>query len=156
MDNLGKIGMIASEVLLKPGFRSADYLPEQIGVLLTNASSSLDADIKYFDTVRKIPSPSLFVYTLPNIVIGEICIRNNFKGENAFFVFSRFDANFIQLYVSDLLSKNLLEDCVCGWIEVMDQDYRAVLFLVEKKTTGSHDISFTIENINKIYQLENG
>ncbi len=156
MDNLGKLGMIASEILLKPGFHAADYLPEQIGVMLTNASSSLDTDIKYFETVRNIASPSLFVYTLPNIVIGEICIRNNFKGENAFFVFSRFDANFIQSYVSNLLAKNILEACVCGWIEVMDQDYKAVLLLVEKKTTRSQNMSFTIENINKIYQLENG
>ena len=30
------------------------------------------------------PSPALFVYTLPNIVTGEIAIRNKYYGETSF------------------------------------------------------------------------
>ncbi|MEO5996796.1 MAG: hypothetical protein ABIN89_08690 [Chitinophagaceae bacterium] len=156
MDNLSKLGMITSEVLLKPEFPARAYQPGDIGVVLANANSSLDTDIKYYETVRNIASPSLFVYTLPNIMIGEICIRNNFKGENAFFVFNRFDANFIGQYVSNLLHNNILKACICGWIELLEDKYSAFLCVVERKETGLNNLLFTIENINKIYPIENG
>ncbi len=156
MDNLSKFGILASEMLLKPGFLASGYNPDDIGVVLANASSSLDTDIKYFETANNIASPSLFVYTLPNIMIGEICIRNGFKGENAFFVFNRFDANFMEQYVSNLLNTNVLKVCICGWVELLDYKHYGVLFLVEKMATGMNDLLFTIENINNIYEIENG
>ena len=87
MDGLSKLGWLTTEVLLKDSLLNSKYLPEAIGVVLSNTNSSLDTDIKYYKSIKEIPSPSLFVYTLPNIVIGEICIRHNFKGENAFFYF---------------------------------------------------------------------
>jgi hypothetical protein len=68
--------------------------PYATGIVLSNSNASLDADIKYYDSVANIPSPALFVYTLPNIVIGEISIKHSFKGENAFFIFDSFDARF--------------------------------------------------------------
>ncbi len=46
MDNLSKLGMLASEVLLKPEFIASGYNPEEIGVVLANASASLDTDIR--------------------------------------------------------------------------------------------------------------
>ncbi len=103
MDNQSKLGWLASELLLKGNFHPAGYRPEDIAVVLSNANSSLDTDYKYMDTVADIPSPSVFVYTLPNIMIGEICIRTKFKGENAFFLFEAFDAGFLERYVHDLL-----------------------------------------------------
>lgn len=171
MDNLSKLGWIAAEFLLKGEFGADEYRPEEIGIVLANSSASLDTDIKYYETVKSIASPSLFVYTLPNIMIGEICIKNNIKGENAFFVFDHFDINFIKDYVSHLLQHDILKICICGWVELLDENYKAVLFLVEKavsaefpasKTSateaGMHSegisqrVLFTEENINKIYQ----
>lgn len=154
MDNLSKLGWLAAEVLLKDSLEAAKYQPEEIGVVLANASSSLDTDIKYYETAKDIASPALFVYTLPNIVIGEICIRHNFKGENAFFISDRFDAEFIEQYVSNLINNNILQACICGWVELLDDQYKTVLFLVEK--SGHPQLHFTKENINKTYQLENG
>src|SRR3979490_833264 len=71
MDNLSKLGWLAAEVLLKEGLQTGGYQAEEIGITLANANSSLDTDMKYFETVKEIPSPALFVYTLPNIMIGE-------------------------------------------------------------------------------------
>jgi len=155
MDNLSKLGWLASEILLKGSFREKVYEPETIGVVLANTNSSLDTDMKYYETVKDIASPALFVYTLPNTVIGEICIRQHFKGENAFFIFDEFDAGFIEKYVCNLINNNLLEACVCGWVELLGEHYKTVLFLVEKanETAG---ILFTKENIIKIYKSENG
>ncbi len=150
MDSLSKLGWLASEVLLENNGIQEKYKPEEVSVVFANASSSLDADIKYCNTIKDIPSPALFVYTLPNIVIGEICIRNGFKGENAFFIFDRFEVNFLQQYVASLMLQNTNKACIFGWVEVMDDAYEAALFLVEKNAAGKA-ISFTEENINKLY-----
>jgi len=150
MDNLSKLGWLASEILLNDSFNKNNYQPEDIGIVLANANSSLDDDIKYFDSTKDIASPSLFVYTLPNIVIGEICIRNNFKGEHAFFIQDAFDAGFMAQQVNYLLDKNMLQACICGWVDVFDQDYKAVLFFVEKEK-GEGSVLFSKKNMDDIF-----
>lgn len=150
MDNLSKLGWLASEILLKDSFIKENYQPGDTGLILSNASSSMDTDRKYRASVADFPRSSLFVYTLPNIVTGEICIRNNFKGEDAFFLFDAFNAGFIENYVSSLLDNNILQVCICGWIELLGEDYKAALFLVEK-LTGNKALSFTKEQMNNIF-----
>lgn len=149
MDNLSKLGWLANEVLLEGNFNKEKYKPEDIGIVLSNANSSLDTDIKYYETAKTIASPALFVYTLPNIVIGEISIRHHFKGENAFFIFEDFDAGFIEQYVSNLINNNILQCCICGWVDVLDDRYNATLFLIEKDKS-ANSVNFTKENLNKI------
>ena len=151
MDNLSKLGWLASEILLKDSFKKDNYRPEDIGLILSNTNSSLDTDQKYMESVNDFPRSSLFVYTLPNIVTGEICIRNNFKGENAFFVFDSFNAGFIENYVSSLLDNNVLQACICGWIELLGNEYKAVLFLVEKLKS-NEAVAFTKEQMNIIFE----
>lgn len=132
MDPLSRLGWLAAEVLLKD--TTVPLLPaEQVGIVLSNRSSSLDTDVRYFASVKEIASPALFVYTLPNIVMGEISIRHGFKGENTFFVSDRFDTVLMSSYPAQLLNVTPLQACICGWVEVMEQSYEAVLFLVENK-----------------------
>ena len=155
MDNLSKLGWLANEILLQDGFDKEKYKAEDIGLVFSNSNSSLDTDIKYYETVKTIASPAQFVYTLPNIVIGEISIRHHFKGENAFFVFEEFDAGFIEQYVSNLFNNNILQCCICGWVDVLGDNYNATLFLIEKDKS-ANSVNFTKENLNKIYRLQNG
>lgn len=155
MDNLSKLGWLAAEILLKDNFNADKYKAEAIGVVLANTNSSLDTDIRYYASVKNIASPALFVYTLPNIVIGEICIRHHLKGENAFFICEQFDGEFIEQYVTNLINNNILQACICGWVELLNDQYKTVLFLVEKEALPG-SMLFTNENINKTYQLENG
>ena len=106
MDSLSKLGFISAELLLRnenPG----RFKPGSLAVVLANSSSSLDTDLAHQESIRNrsayFPSPSVFVYTLANIVIGEICIRHGFKGENAFLVSEKFNPGQLFEYVSDLL-----------------------------------------------------
>ena len=99
MDMLCKLGFLATEILLSGTDHQKKYGETETGLVLSNTHASLDVDLKYAKTIQTGASPALFVYTLPNIVIGEIAIRHHFKGENAFFVFKQFDGNFI--------------DCIC-------------------------------------------
>jgi hypothetical protein len=131
MDNLSKLGWLTAELLLK-NFDRSNYHSEEIGTVLMNANSSLDTDIKHAGSMQDVASPSVFVYTLPNIVAGEICIRHQFKGENAFFVQPVFNADFLNKQAGYLLDNDILQCCVCGWIDVLGQQYQADLFLVEK------------------------
>ena len=156
MDSLSKLGWLATEVLLKDNETISKFKPEEVGVFLCNANSSLEADLKYIDSTKTIASPSLFVYTLPNIVIGEICIRHQFKGENGFFIFENFNAEFIVNYVTSLFNHHILNACICGWIEAMGEDYKAVFFWIEKSDQAVHlsqhvSLLFTTENLNNIY-----
>ncbi len=153
MDDLSKLGWLASEILLKgqDGIRNCN--PEKIGVVLSNANSSIDTDLKYFDSLSDTPSPSLFVYTLPNIMIAEICIRNNFKGEGVFFISERFDEKFMAGYVNKLLDSGKLEFCICGWVELFQGAFQAVLFLVGN-SPGKGGQLFSADQMIEIFKIQ--
>jgi hypothetical protein len=150
MDNLSRLGWAATELLLE-GWDAAAYQPQEVAVVLSNASSSLDTDYKYTQTMKEIPSPSVFVYTLPNIVIGEICIRHRFKGENAFFLSAEFDAALLTRYVTYVLEAGIARACITGWVEWLGESFKAALFLIERKETADA-LPFTAENMDRIFK----
>jgi hypothetical protein len=150
MDNLSKLGFLASEMLLKNEDVIKEIDHDKVGLVFANANASLDTDIKYFQSTKEFASPGLFVYTLPNIVMGEICIRNKFKGENSFFVFDKFNAKFLEQYVDELFNNNIVQLCICGWVDVFDENYKAVLFLVCRNKEGSC-LLFNEESMNGIF-----
>jgi len=153
MDNLSKLGFLAAEMILKNPTLILDFKKEDIAIVLYNRNSSLDTDINYFETVKEMASPALFVYTLPNILIGELCIRHGFKGENIFFLSETFKAEEMMDYVTFLLENNLAKACLCGWVDCFEEDYKACLMWVENSEQGEY---FTADTINKIYNQGNG
>jgi 3-oxoacyl-(acyl-carrier-protein) synthase len=162
MDNLSKLGFLSAEMLLEDTSFFDRYRKEEIGIIIMNSSSSLDTDLTYNETIKNksnyFPSPSVFVYTLPNILIGEICIRHKIKGENAFFVSDHFEPEKVVELVNLLLEKDRAQACLCGWVEVLEDKFESVLFLVEKeKTINEYYIEreyslFNIENLKHLYQ----
>ena len=94
MDRLSKLALVSSELLLINKSISEDYNAEKIGIYLANNASSLDTDRRHQDTIQNreeyFPSPAIFVYTLPNITIGEIAIKQKIKGPNLFFILDKF------------------------------------------------------------------
>lgn len=136
MDNLSKLGFLTAEFLIRNSDVLIKYKKEEIGVVINNSSSSLDTDLDYQELIRDksnyFPSPSVFVYTLPNILIGEICIKHQIKGENAFFVSEEFYPEQIINYVTHLFDQGKIEACICGWVELLREKYHSILFLVER------------------------
>jgi hypothetical protein len=137
MDRLSKLGLLASELLMKGSSTKQEYSANQIALVLSNAHASLDTDVRYQESTKTMASPSLFVYTLPNIVTGEICIRHGLKGENAFFVQPAFDPDFMAQYVNQLLSETKTEMCLAGWVDVMGEHHDVFLYLAEKRRNGN-------------------
>lgn len=140
MDSLSKLGFLAAELLFRqvsPG----RFKPGRIAVVLSNSSSSLDTDLSHQESIRDrtayFPSPSVFVYTLANIVIGEICIRHGIKGENAFLISEKFNPELLTDFVDEIFENDRADACLCGWIELLGNSFRAVAVLVEK--SGEND-----------------
>jgi hypothetical protein len=149
------LGFLAVEILLKDEHHAEKYSETETGLVFSNAHASLDVDLKYAKTIPTGASPALFVYTLPNIVIGEIAIRNRFKGENAFFVFKQFNGNFMTEYVNGLFDHQLIKTCICGWVDIFKEDYRALLFLIETDNPGTAP-AFTTDNLNHLNGMDHG
>ncbi len=136
MDTLSRLGFVASELLLntvEPGERP---LPRKDrGVIFWNRSASLCNDRHYQKTISDprnwFPSPALFVYTLPNIVCGEIAIRNKWFGETMFFIADAYDERMIMDAVSREFDDSGMNSALCGWLECSDDDvFEAHVFLV--------------------------
>ncbi len=155
MDNLCKVAFMTSEIILKNNKEIKSLEPTKVGVILQNSHSTIDTDTKYNDTIKNkanyFPSPAIFVYTLPNVMIGEICIRNKFQGENTCFIAKEFDPESITEYVNELLNSNKIEACITGWADYIDGEYSSMLFLVEKNKENKKDnISFRPEFIKRL------
>ena len=151
MDNLSKLGFLCADILLKNNTLEIQKEPFKTGIILSNRNSSLDTDKKYFNMVRTgIASPAVFVYSLPNIVIGEICIRHGIKGENTFFIEKEYNIPHQVNYISNLFQSGSLKACIGGWVELLGDNYDCFLYLVENNL-GKNGIPYSTENISKLY-----
>lgn len=122
MDGLSRLGFVASEILLNAEKGETD---KERAIIFFNHSSSIASDRNYKESINDknnyFPSPSIFVYTLPNIVTGEIAIRNHFHGETSFFILpdkdERMMEEILQASCRDAQSKSFLT----GWIDYEDE-----------------------------------
>ena len=151
MDGLSKLGFVASEVILKD--EENRFTPrEDIAIVCFNRSSSLEIDTQYQATIRDnenyFPSPSLFVYTLPNIVAGEIAIRNKYFGETSFFVSENFDAGQIAEIVENTFFDTNTKAVLVAWIECFEEKREIFMALVEKTKS---DNTFSAKELERLY-----
>ena len=145
MDRLSKLGFIASEIVLKNA-----NIDEDTALVFSNNSSSLDSDQNYQESVKDFPSPSLFVYTLPNIVLGEISIRHQLKSENVFFIEDEFNANLLIDYSKQLIESKKANKVLCAWLNLHNDEYDVFLWL----SSESHKKEASEEQIRKIYDAD--
>lgn len=145
MDNLSKLAILAAEKILQGKQQTNTAL------LFSNAVSSLDFDLKHQQTIvdkeAYYPSPAVFVYTLPNICIGEVSIRHQLKSESAFFVSEKYDTGTMFDYTNYLIQQGKADQVLCGWINQLHDAYEIVMYLVDKQGERIH----TKEEINKIF-----
>lgn len=131
MDNLCKLGYIATGYLLK----DKHFDPEEIGIILANSSGSLDTDIDHEKIIGEqgdaMASPAVFVYTLANVVLGEICIHYKIKGENTFFVSEGHETEKMTKYIEKAMERGNLHYCITGWCELIGNKYKAIFNLME-------------------------
>lgn len=153
MDNLSKAGFLASELLLQDFITDKESPKKDISIVLMNRSSSLDDDRMYQETIQEnenyFPSPAVFVYTLPNIVSGEIAIRNKIMGETSFYVCDTFSPETIYQTAISAFSDSSIKHVICGWIDYELNNCDVLLLLISKEN--KKGISFNIDTIYQLY-----
>lgn len=151
MDNLSKLAFLAADILLKENPAHSNNIKD-VAIVLSNRASSLDTDRKHqisiSDKDNYYPSPSIFVYTLPNICIGEISIKHQLHSENSFFIFEKFNATHLHINADFLLKQNKADKVLCGWVDFDDNNYEAFLYLVSENGNIAHHP----EDIERLFQ----
>ena len=126
MDELCKLGFVASELLLQDCGDRHEGTADR-AIVLFNRTGSLCNDRNYQKTINDMenffPSPSLFVYTLPNIVTGEIAIRNHYYGETSFYVLDQDDPALIRSMAEEVILQGRAKSVICGWLDCEDKDH---------------------------------
>lgn len=146
MDTACKLGfLLAEELADEPRFTPR----EDRAVLMFSTHGCLCNDRHYEETVQDFPSPALFVYTLPNIITGEIAIRNKYAGETSAYVLERFDPAVFAGLVEQAFQDRVTASALCGWVDCRaDDDFTAFAFLVERDGDGK---AFNTKNIYGIF-----
>ena len=142
MDPLCKLGFIASELLLDAESKAEGISrfsgKSRRGVLLAGGKGSICADMAYLQTIRHpdsyYPSPSAFIYTLPNIVTGEIAIRNGYHGATSYIMMENGEKELEQLMLRTLLYYRC-ESLVGGVIDMEgSENFKAELYIAKQRT----------------------
>ena len=127
MDKLSKLAFLGAEYLLM-GYSATEK--EGTALVLANRSGSLDTDLVHQQALEagEPASPAVFVYTLPNICLGEISIRHQLHTEGSFFVFDSYQqaAPFLQTYSQALLAQGVAEHVLTGWVDYLGEEYEAI------------------------------
>jgi 3-oxoacyl-[acyl-carrier-protein] synthase-1 len=136
MDALARLGFVATELLLKAEGNRRNEPTLDRAVILFNRSSSILADRKYLESIANaddyFPSPSVFVYTLPNIVTGEIAMRNLYHGETSFYIVAERNDEQINQTLLASFQDPQTHSIIGGWIDYQDDShYEADLFITE-------------------------
>lgn len=131
MDSLSKLGLIASHILQSEEKQNG----KKTAIILFNRSGSLCTDKNYQNTLNEstyFPSPSVFVYTLPNIVEGEICIRFGIQGETSFYILPGYNEKIMKSILESTMLDSDYDSVITGWIECdSDKNYLADLKLLK-------------------------
>ena len=150
MDVLCKWAWLGAEMLMRS---TAEHLAdkENFALALHTHNGCLDVDKKYWDTVKTIPSPALFVYTLPNIMLGELAIRHGFKGQQTCVVLDHFDAEELYYNFSGLAANGPLSGGIAGWVNATEHESELCFFLISHRPS---EMTFDIKNLTHIFQQD--
>lgn len=137
MDGLSRLGFVASEILLNAEKGETD---KERAIIFFNHSSSIASDRNYKESINDkdnyFPSPSIFVYTLPNIVTGEIAIRNHFHGETSFFILPDKDERMMEEILQASCRDDQSKSFLTGWIDYEDERHFEADLKIKKMRNG--------------------
>lgn len=133
MDSLSRLGFLASGLLARDyEDRYGEKLPEETAVVFVGVRGCLARDREYQKTIQSpdnyFPSPAVFVYTLPNIVTGEVAIRHHFFGESAFYLIPSKDRSLVERILSTSSYDEGCKYLIGGFLDYEDEgNYEAEL-----------------------------
>jgi hypothetical protein len=145
------------DLLCKAAFLASEFISKKVKIhetntalVLSNKSSSWVSDEKHAEAIYSVDSmasPAVFVYTLPNITLGEISIRHQLFSENLFLIFDKFSTEKLIPYAQFLLAKNKAEMVLSGWVEAEEHKLDILIYLIGNQG----EMEQTIENVTNLY-----
>ena len=154
MDMLSKLGFLSTEICMPIKFNDEIENNYNTAVFMICNASSLDTDKKYQDTLADnnyFPSPKVFVYTLSNILLGEIAIRHKLFGENMCFLSEKIINQEIIDYIYQCFLETKIDRSVVVWADYLDENGESVALIVEKESENNKDkMNFNVKSINCI------
>ena len=138
MDLLCRLGFIATELLLQSDDEPRFQERSDRAVVMVGHSGSIVADRRYLESISHpddyFPSPERFVYTLPNIVTGEIAIRNHYHGETGFYLLDEKDETLVSEILLSAFQDPQTQSLIGGWINCDGDDrFEADLCIIKRK-----------------------
>lgn len=138
MDGLSRLGFIAAELLMQAEEESDEVLSEGRAIVFINRTSSIVSDRSFQASIQDVdsffPSPAIFVYTLPNIVTGEIAIRHHLHGETSFYILPDKDEKYVDMILKASLQDKHTHSILGGWIDYQDSSHFEAEICIIKKT----------------------
>ncbi len=133
MDAMCRLGLVTAELLSKAENHATDRTAER-SIILFNHSSSEATDRQYQQLIVRqedfFPSPSVFIYTLPNMVAGEIAIRHQYKGETSFYILPEHDETLMAEVMEATSADAATTDILGGWIDYEDENHFEADFFI--------------------------
>ena len=125
MDPFSRLTMLACSLLMGTA-RSTAQDGDRCGILLFNRSGSILQQRRHIESIKSeegfYPSPAIFIYTLPNIVMGEIAIKYGFKGETSLYILGRKDEGLMSSVREATIHTSGLQTLITGWVECDRED----------------------------------
>lgn len=149
MDILSKVVYTAVAMLVKEGHINADWLNDT-ATCITTTHGCLDVDEKFEQSRSALASPALFVYTLPNIMLGEICIKHQFKGEQLCTIGGVNEALALYDYISLLLAENHAKQAIIGYADAYNDKINVQLAFISQQESS---LPFEMDTYKKILSL---
>lgn len=132
MDTLSKLGFLLTEMLVRDEPDRFTFREDR-AVLVFSREGCVANDRHYAESMKDFPSPALFVYTLPNIVSGEISIRNKWGGESSAYVLASYDEALIWDLVRQAFQDKCTQSALVAWIDcTSDNEWVTNAWLVDK------------------------
>ena len=124
MDLYSRLAYVGTSLLAKDSL--ADYDPEDVALVIFTQNGSVLADRKHLSTFSNpeefYPSPAVFINTLPNVVLGEIAVKNNVKGETTLVLLPSRDEAAMSRIIEATGSVTGPAVMICGWIDCDSED----------------------------------
>lgn len=124
MDLFSKLAYIGTGLLAKNFLDK--FASEDIALFLFTLNGSVLADRKHLSTFSNpeeyYPSPSVSINTLPNVVLGEIAVRNSIKGETTLVMLPEEDQTIIEGIINATLSTTHPSVMIYGWVDCKAED----------------------------------
>ena len=134
MDDLSKVSLLCME-LLKTSSSLKGYDESELSMIFANKTASTFTDNKFVSSLEnRVPSPSLFVYTLPNVCVGELTIKNAFHGSSSFYISNALSDLPLQELIQIEFNKGS-KLVLTGWVEKSEDEDSGLFFLFDSPFT---------------------